>query len=189
MSMGRLAGSLLGAFGGRALGGMLGGNTGRMIGSLAGSMLGSRGLGGMARGGGGGASSMLGDLFGGDDDKAEAAAANLDDEDAEILIRAMCNAAKADGTVDETEMKNIVERLGDLSADEETFLRHELSSPLDLEAFIPTVPSGMENEVYTMSVLAIDIDTGAEADYLARLAQGLNISDDTRGKIHEALGV
>lgn len=188
MSMGRLAGSLLGAFGGRALGGMLGGNTGRMIGSLAGSMLGSRGLGGMSRGAGG-ATSMLGDLFGGDNDKAEAAAANLGDEDAEILIRAMCNAAKADGTVDDDEVQNIVQRLGDLSRDEEAFLRHELSSPLDLDGFIPTVPSGMENEVYTMSVLAIDVDTGAEADYLAQLAAGLNISDDTRGKIHEALGV
>ena len=187
MSMGRMVGSLLGAFGGRALGGMLGGNTGRMIGSFAGSMLGSRGIGGMGRGGGGLGS--ITDLFGGDNDKAEAAGAQIADDDAEILIRAMCNAAKADGSVDDSEVHNIMSRLGDLTRDEEAFLRHELSSPLDLAGFIPTVPSGMENEVYTMSVLAIDVDTGAEADYLAQLASGLNIDNDTRSKIHEALGV
>ena len=187
MSMGRMVGSLLGAFGGRAVGGMLGGNTGRMIGSLAGSMLGSRGLGGMGRGGGG--MSALGDLFGGDAEKAEAAAVHLKDADAEILIRAMCNAAKADGQVDESEMHNILARLGDITREEKSFLESELSSPLDLAGFIPTVPEGMENEVYTMSLLAIDVDTGAEADYLKALAQGLNISEDTRGKIHEALGV
>lgn len=189
MSMGRMLGSLLGAFGGRALGGMVGGNTGRMIGSLAGSMLGGRGMRSMGGGamGGGGLGSMLGGLLGGNQDDADQAAAQIADSDAEILIRAMCMAAKADGTVDQDEVDAITSRMGDLSSDEEQFLRTELSSPLDLEGFLRTVPQGMENEVYTMSLLAIDVDTGAEADYLSKLAAGLGLSNDTRNEIHEAL--
>ncbi len=193
MSAGRMIGSLLGAFGGRALGGVLGGSTGRMIGSMAGSMLAGRAAGGAA-GGLGGLGSLLGGLTGGDDDNGEQSGGGgrtieIADDEAQLLIRAMCNAAKADGHVDETEVNAIVDRAGPLDADDESFLRAELESPLDLDGLIADVPDGMANDVYVASLLAVDVDTAEEVGYMNDLASRLNISDDVRGQIHEALGI
>ncbi len=181
MSAGRMIGSLVGAFGGRALGGMLGGGTGRMVGSLVGSMLGSRGgLGGLT----GGLGSVLGGLGGGKDEDTPP---EIDDETAMVLIRAMTSSAKADGEVSQDEVDAIVQRAGDLDADEEALLRHELSTPLDLDALIESVPSGMEKDVYVASLLPIEVDTIEERDYLRDLADGLGLREDDVIEIHAAL--
>ncbi len=187
MGAGRMIGSMVGAFGGRAIGGMLGGSTGRMVGSLLGSMLGGRGMGGGLGSMGGGLGGLLGGLGGGGD--AEPAAPQMDDAEAMILLQAMTNAAKADGEVDQAEVDAIIERAGDLDEDEKALLRHELASPLDLDAFIDSVPSGMEADVYTASLLPIEVDTAAEMQYLQDLADGLGMRSDDVDKIHEALGV
>lgn len=183
MSAGRMIGSLVGAFGGRALGGMLGGGTGRMVGSLVGSMLGSRGgLGALT----GGLGSVLGGLGGGNDN-TDAAPAELDDETALVLIRAMTSSAKADGEVTQDEIDAIVQRAGDLDAEEEALLRHELSTPLDLNALVASVPSGMERDVYVASLLPIEVDTIEERNYLRDLADGLGLREDDVAEIHAAL--
>ena len=174
-----MIGSLIGAFGGRAVGGMLGGGTGRMVGSLLGSMVGSRGI-------SGGLGSAVGGLLGGGD-KDEPI--EIPDEQAVVLIRAMTNAAKADGEVDQEEIDNIVRRAGDLEAEDEAFLRAEFAAPLDLDAFIESVPSGMEAEVYTASILPIEIDTVAEKTYLQNLADGLGLKASQVEEIHNALEI
>lgn len=180
MSAGRMLGALVGSFGGRAIGGMIGGPTGRMVGSLLGSMVGGRG----ARGGLGGLGGLLGGL--GKDDPEPV---DIPDEDALVLIRAMTNAAKADGNVDQAEVDNIVQRAGDLDADDEAFLRAEFAAPLDLDAFIESVPSGMEAEVYTASLLPIEIDSVAETEYLRNLADGLGLRSEQVEDIHNALEI
>ena len=182
MVSGRMIGSRIGAFGGRAVGGMLGGGTGRMVGSLLGSMVGSRGI----SGGLGSAVGGLGGLLGGGD-KDEPI--EIPDEQAVVLIRAMTNAAKADGEVDQEEIDNIVRRAGDLEAEDEAFLRAEFAAPLDLDAFIESVPSGMEAEVYTASILPIEIDTVAEKTYLQNLADGLGLKASQVEEIHNALEI
>ena len=182
MVSGRMIGSLIGAFGGRAVGGMLGGGTGRMVGSLLGSMVGSRGI----SGGLGSAVGGLGGLLGGGD-KDEPI--EIPDEQAVVLIRAMTNAAKADGEVDQEEIDNVVRRAGDLEAEDEAFLRAEFAAPLDLDAFIESVPSGMEAEVYTASILPIEIDTVAEKTYLQNLADGLGLKASQVEEIHNALEI
>ncbi len=185
MNAGRMVGSLLGSFGGRALGGMVGGPAGRMVGSVLGAMVagrGSRGIGGAMKGLGG----MLG---GNDDDERQQAAAEMDDETALVLVRAMTNSAKADGEVDDDEIAAIFSRAGELDDDEQEFIRNELKSPLDLDEFIASVPSGMEADVYTASLLPIEVDTVAETQYLQDLADGLGLAEDDVTKIHEALGV
>ena len=182
MVSGRMIGSLIGAFGGRAVGGMLGGGTGRMVGSLLGSMVGSRGI----SGGLGSAVGGLGGLLGGGD-KDEPI--EIPDEQAVVLIRAMTNAAKADGEVDQEEIDNIVRRAGDLEAEDEAFLRAEFAAPLDLDAFIESVPSGMEAEVYTASILPIEIDSVAEKTYLQNLADGLGLKASQVEEIHNALEI
>ena len=182
MVSGRMIGSLIGAFGGRAVGGMLGGGTGRMVGSLLGSMVGSRGI----SGGLGSAVGGLGGLLsGGDKDEP----IEIPDEQAVVLIRAMTNAAKADGEVDQEEIDNIVRRAGDLEAEDEAFLRAEFAAPLDLDAFIESVPSGMVAEVYTASILPIEIDTVAEKTYLQNLADGLGLKASQVEEIHNALEI
>ncbi len=180
MSAGRMLGALVGSFGGRAIGGMIGGPTGRMVGSLLGSMVGGRG----ARGGLGGLGGLLGGIGKDDPEPVE-----IPDEEALVLIRAMTNAAKADGNVDQNEVDNIVQRAGDLDADDEAFLRAEFASPLDLDAFIESVPSGMEAEVYTASLLPIEIDSVAETEYLRNLAGGLGLRSDQVEDIHNALEI
>lgn len=183
MSASRIIGSLVGSFGGRAVGGMIGGSTGRMIGSLLGSMAGSRGV---SRGIGG-ALGGLGGLLAkeaGQPDTPE-----IPDEEAAVLIRAMTNAAKCDGEVDQGEIDNIIRRAGDLDADDEAFLRAEFAAPLDLDAFIESVPSGMEAEVYTASILPIEIDSVAETTYLQNLADGLGLTSSQVDEIHAALEI
>ncbi len=182
MAAGRLIGSLVGAFGGRAVGGLIGGNTGRLVGSLLGSMVGGRGVGG----GLGSAMGGLGGLLGGGDDDEPV---EIPDEQAVVLIRAMTNAAKSDGEVDQEEIDNIIRRAGDLEAEDEAFLRAEFAAPLDLEAFIESVPSGMEAEVYTASILPIEIDTVAETTYLQNLADGLGLKSSQVEEIHNALEI
>ena len=111
-----------------------------------------------------------------------------DNERAMVLIQAMVNAAKADGKFDQGEQKKIMERLQSVDRATMDFLQRELSSPLDLEGFVRSVPVGMEQQVYTMSLMSIDLDTGTEADYLVQLSRGLRISDEVREQIHQRLG-
>jgi len=135
----------------------------------------------------GGLGGLLGGLGGGKDD--EPAPPQMDDDQAMIIIRAMTNAAKADGTVDQSEIDAIIERAGDLDDEEQEILRRELASPLDLDDFIDSVPSGMEADVYAASMLPIEVDTVAEAEYLRNLASGLGLEADQVADIHDALGV
>jgi uncharacterized membrane protein YebE (DUF533 family) len=198
MGFGRLVGSLLGGFGGRALGAALGGNTGAMIGSLAGSLLGSQGAGGLSglfkqhqnqqQQGGVSRASLT-------DSSAAAAVSGgtsvnpeIDEVKAEILVKAMCSAAKSDGSVDDTEIKAIIGRLGEVDADEKALLQRELSGPVDLPALLAVVPKGFEPQVYAASLLAIDAVNGAEAAYLTQLATGLGLSTTDVDQIKAAVG-
>ena len=105
-----------------------------------------------------------------------------------ILIRAMVNAAKSDGKIDQAEQDSIIKHLRDRSPETIQFLREEFQRPLDTRGFALSVPVGMEQQVYTMSLIAIDLDTGKEAKYLTELAENLRLSDEVRGQIHQRLG-
>lgn len=175
-----ILGSLLGGRGGRMLGSLVGGRTGGMVGGLAGAFLGGSQL------------RRLGKLFKGRGDGAEEAgnSVDIDEDQAESLVRAMVNAAKADGEVDNDEAQQILSELGDVSADEEAFLRAELASPfLSAAAVAQGVPGSLKVEAYAVSLVAINVDTIEEAGYLRDLADALGISDDDRDDIHDELGV
>jgi len=108
--------------------------------------------------------------------------------EAKLLIRTMINAAKADGSIDQTERDKIVGKLGDLSPAEAQFLRQEFAAPLDVKNFVNSIPEGMEQQVYAVSLMAIDLDTNPEAHYLHELAQGLGISEEMSNRIHAQVG-
>ncbi len=107
---------------------------------------------------------------------------------ATILIRAMVNAAKSDGQLDEQEQQAILGKLGNVTQDEINFIKQELAQPLDVAGFIRSVPKGLEAQVYAMSLTAIHLDTQTEARYLDQLAKGFGISPEVANQIHQQLG-
>ncbi len=109
-------------------------------------------------------------------------------EQASVLIRAMVQAARSDGRVDKEEQQRILGRLGSVTREEVDFVNAELARPLDIRGFANDVPRGMENQVYTMSLMAIDLDSQGEARYLHQLGQALGINAETANRIHRQLG-
>ena len=189
------------------LGGLTGGAGGSAAGGLGGLLSGLAGGGSQQQGGaagglggllnqlGGGAqgqsgtSSNFGDMFNTALNGQEPEQVTADDEaHAELLLRAMISAAKADGELDHDEKTRITDHLGDVSEEEANFVRQELQAPVDLQSLVSSVPQGMEQQVYLMSLLGITLDSKEEAVYLDQLAQGLNISQEASNQIHDQLG-
>jgi uncharacterized membrane protein YebE (DUF533 family) len=154
------------------------------------------GLGGLLDGLGGGGSGQqsgggLGDLPNaaiGGQGSATLQPTQEQDQQAEVLIRAMISAAKSDGAIDKSEQEKIAGQLNDATPDEVNFVRQELSAPLDFDGLVRSVPRGMEQQVYLMSLMAIDLDSQSEARYLDQLAQRLGISHEASNQIHQQLG-
>ncbi|WP_299731405.1 DUF533 domain-containing protein [uncultured Tateyamaria sp.] len=109
---------------------------------------------------------------------------------AALMLRAMIQAAKSDGKLDEGEQEKLMGQLGgDVDAEEAAFVRGEMQRPVDVNALVAEVPRGLGPQVYAMSLLAIDLDSQAEAQYLHSLAQGLGMDADTVNNVHAQLGV
>jgi uncharacterized membrane protein YebE (DUF533 family) len=100
------------------------------------------------------------------------------------LVRAMVNAAKADGQLTAEEQLNIVRQFGGDEDEAVRFLRDEMAKPLDVREFAWSVPLGMEQQVYAMSLMAIDVDARAESDYLRDLAHGLRLPAEVCEQLH-----
>jgi uncharacterized membrane protein YebE (DUF533 family) len=99
-------------------------------------------------------------------------------EEALLLIRAMIASANADHAVDDVERHAILEKVtaSGFGAEEHSFLEKELASPLDLRTLVAQVKSSeMAEQVYAASVLALEVDSDAERNYLQRLASALNL--------------
>ena len=50
------------------------------------------------------------------------------------------------------------------------------------------VPRGMEEQAYTVSLIAMELDEQKEADYLADLCQGLRMDPARCNEIHRSFG-
>ncbi len=112
--------------------------------------------------------------------------------DAVLLIRAMIAAANADGVIDADERANILGKLKsvDLSEEEHEFIVHELLAPKPVQDLLGAVKTPeMARQVYAASLLAIEVDTEAERNYMRTLAQQLNLDDQALDEIHQQLGV
>jgi hypothetical protein len=104
---------------------------------------------------------------------------------AEVLIRAMVMAAKADGQITRDEQEAIVKQLGDLDQEEINFLQTEFAREVDVRDFAWSVPLGLEQQVYGVSLMAMDLDEQKEATYLGELAHGLRLAPELCNSIHE----
>ena len=183
--LGDLLGSLTG--GGSSAGGGLGGLAG-MLGGAGGQSGG--GLGGIldSLGGGqqaGGLGGLLDNVLQGNQVDQPT---NDQEQQAEVMLRAMISAAKADGQIDAEEQQKIAEHLDDISPEEVELVKSIMNEPMNMQNLVSSIPAGMEQQVYFMSLLAIDLDSKPEAQYLHDLAQGLNISQQASNSIHEKLG-
>ncbi len=185
------AGGLIGSLLGGGQGGSQGGLGGQLGGLLSGGSQQGGGLGGLldSLGGGGAAAGGLGGLLNQAFAGQEPAVNPDAEKQAELLLRAMLSAAKADGEIDAGEREKLTQHLGDVSPEEAAFVQQEMSRPVDVQALIADVPQGMEQQVYLMSLTAIDLDSQAEAQYLDQLARGLRIDQQQCNAIHQQLGV
>ena len=101
----------------------------------------------------------------------------------------MIQAAKSDGKFDDAEQAKLLQNLGDVSAEERDFVNREMRAPVDVSTLAREVPRGLEQQVYAMSLLAIDLDNRNEAQYLHDLATEFRMGRDEVNAIHAKLGV
>jgi uncharacterized membrane protein YebE (DUF533 family) len=115
----------------------------------------------------------------------------VDPQTAMLLISAMIAAAKADGAVDQQEMRGILDRLEQAGAepDDRAFVMTEISKPLDLDGLVARVSDpALAPDVYAASLMAIEVDTPQEEAYLKSLAEKLALDADTVAQLHQQLG-
>jgi len=175
---------------GGGLGALLGGAGGQQGGGLGGLLSSLSGAGQQEQGSSeqqsGGLGGLLNDALQG---KESAQPTQNQEQQAEVMLRAMISAAKSDGEIDAEEQRKITEHLGDVSTEELELVRQIMKEPQDLPRLISSVPAGMEQQVYLMSLLAINLDSKPEAQYLDQFAKGLNINEQQCNEIHAKLGV
>ena len=122
----------------------------------------------------------------------EADSAEDSNQNAVLLIRAMIAAANADGVIDENERNQILNKLNaiDLSDEERNFVVHELLSPGSLDEIASQVRNAdLAKQVYAVSLLAIDVDTDAERNYMTSLSKRLGLEDAAVESIHHELTI
>jgi len=201
--LGGVLGEVLGSLGGSQGGGALGN-----LGALAGAIFGNQGGQGNSRAVGGGTLAMLASLaiaalrkagqhpetlprslFEPESEEDYAALEN----DARIIVRAMISAAKADGHIDDAEIKKIIGKLQEdgLTEEEKQFFIEEANKPLDINEVVSMAGDrpDLAAQIYTASLLAIEVDTPAEQQYMQQLAEGLGLDPRVTDHIHQFLGM
>lgn len=111
------------------------------------------------------------------------------EDNAKLMIRAMIQAARADGEIDADERAKLMEHLGDIDAEERAFIEAELAAPVDPMRLAADTGDQAKAQVYAMAVSAVRVDTAGEADYLNTLATALGLSDETRARVHRSMGL
>lgn len=111
------------------------------------------------------------------------------ENNAKLMIRAMIQAAKADGEIDKDEQKTILAALKDAPKEEIDFVKAELTKPVDVMSLAQDATEATKAQVYATSLMAIRVDNPNEVGYLRQLATALGMDDGARDKVHAAMGV
>ncbi len=180
-----------GLLGGKAAGGATtGGSTSGGFGDLLGSLLGAKPEGQTLPEPGG-----FGSGTAADDAMAQGRArgpmqstTRNEDLAGALILRAMVQAAKCDGDLDAGEKTKLFKNMGDASPEEVAFVKAELDRPVDIDGLARQVPNGMEEQVYAMSLLAINLDNQTEAQYLHNLAAALELNHNEVNALHDKAG-
>lgn len=177
--LGALAGSLLGG-GGKSLGGALGGGVMALLGMMAYKSL-------------QGSGQSTGQVpLGLQEPRTEADKQELEKQ-TELVLRAMINAAKADGQIDEREVQRIVGKLQEAGADAEAqrYVIMQMQKPAETESLVSAAQGQPElaAQVYAASLMAIEVDTAAEKAYMDRFAADLGLPPEVARRIEQMVGM
>jgi uncharacterized membrane protein YebE (DUF533 family) len=107
---------------------------------------------------------------------------------AALMLTAMIQAAKSDGEFDEAEKEKLLGHLGEVDEEEAAFIKERVRAPIDIEALVANTPEGMARQVYAISLLAIELDTRDEAEYLHKLAAAYGLSPQEVNAVHAEVG-
>jgi len=177
--LGALAGALLGG-GGRSVGGALGGGVMAILGAMAYQAL---------KGGGSQAPDVPLGLM---EPRSEAERLELE-QNSELVLKAMINAAKADGQIDKGEIQRIVGKLKEtgMDPDAQQYVMAEMQKIMDTPALIAAVKGRptLAAQIYGASLLAIEVDTPAEKKYLDELAAGMGLDPEVAQRIKGMVGL
>ncbi|WP_208354078.1 DUF533 domain-containing protein [Pseudaestuariivita rosea] len=109
---------------------------------------------------------------------------------ARLMLRAVIQAAKADGVIDADEKARIMDMIGDdAMPDDISFVKEQLNEPLDPASLAKDTPVDLRRQLYAMSLTTIRVDTAAEVHYLGDLADHLMLPQDDINRIHDEMGV
>jgi len=107
------------------------------------------------------------------------------------VLVAMIAAAKADGDVDRAESQKILGQMeqAGLTSEEKSFLLAEMARPLNIEDVVKQASTPeVAAQLYTASAIVIDQVNDRERNYLAMLAQRLNLPQGFVQQLHQELG-
>lgn len=181
---GGASGGLNDLLGGLAGAAQKGGGSGGGLGGLLGGLLGA----GAAQGGSqGGFGDLLNQAIA-RQDEPEIQPSQDQEAAAALMLRAMIQAMKSDGEIDQAEQARLMDRLGDVSREEREFVQGEMQRRIDVQDLANDVPRGLEQQVYAMSLMGIDLDNQNEAQYLHRLATAMGIAPEMANHIHDQMG-
>lgn len=202
--LGAVLGSLLGGGKGAVQGGML-----AVLASVAMKALSAAGEQQATSGQGGGLADLLGGLMPGGSDRQTGPWSGGDvplgmrapqspaeeealESTAQLVLKGMINAAKSDGQISPEEMQRIVGKLQESGADTgmQQWVMQQMQAPLNVPAFAAEIPNQeVAAQVYTASLLAVEVDTEAEKRYLQDFARASGLHPLVVGQIHQTLGV
>ena len=110
-----------------------------------------------------------------------------------LILKAMINAAKADGQIDQNEIQRIIGRLGDAGIDRKTqdLVISEMNQPMDTEALVAAARGNPQlgAQLYAASLLAIEVDTPGERAYLENLAGSLGLAPQAVANLENTMGL
>ncbi len=112
---------------------------------------------------------------------------------AQLMLKAMINAAKADGQIDQGEVQRIIGRLEEAGADTSArdFVMSEMTKPMETEAIVAAAKGNPQlgAELYAASLLAIKVDTPAEQTYMQNLSAGLGLPTQAVSNLEKTMGL
>ena len=115
------------------------------------------------------------------------------ENNASLILTAMLNAAKADGQIDKDEFQKIMGQAQEEGLDREAreFIMAEIRKPIDLNSLCAQARHQPElaAQLYAASLLAIEVDTQAEQNYMQQLGQGLGLNRSTMQQLHTMVGM
>ena len=103
------------------------------------------------------------------------------------LIDSLTGTTAATDAMEEN--AKLMEHLGEIDPAERAFIEAEMDKPVDAMALAQDTSQQMAAQVYAAALMTVKVDHLDEAEYLNTLASGLRLTDETRKRVHAAMGL